>query len=431
MSLCIAKVADNGHLIIAGDSKVSSYTASGVAFDTGERCEKIRKLPDGSVVFMSGFMAPLEATLVDYVREGMCGIGHLACILQRHTEKIPQTARENRESPLETAMLNVTYRDGLKMWLICNQLIDSNGYYMPYPVSLGSTVCIGSQDDTLLDYFKSILQGNSVEENVSAICRTYWKAENEQIGGEITIYEISDHGIENIWKISGHAPKSPDLFTPNLCNLHCELMGINVKNDAGETVISIDQDGVRFGNFNPTQVKYSSSGTTTPATAPPLWYDTYSESRPYASYSYDTGATWNAPIKIKGEDGKNGSDASVTYANIKTALQKAASVQASFITADEMGAPNIYGGNIYGSEIVGGAITTDTTIDVRTDAKIGEKLIIRGDNFGNGVEFHHDNGTKIAEVYVDPATETLFIGSASKNVVINGHLYSPYAVFAP
>lgn len=74
----------------------------------------------------------------------------------------------------------------------------------------------------------------------------------------------------------------------------------------------------------------------------------------YRRESFDGGTTWGSPFQFRGTDGTNGrpgNDASVTYNNIKAALQKAASTQTSFITADEMGAPNIYGGKIYGSKM--------------------------------------------------------------------------------
>lgn len=124
-----------------------------------------------------------------------------------------------------------------------------------------------------------------------------------------------------------------------------DLMGINVVNGAGDTVLTIDQNGLRFGgNYSPIISQYSTS-----INGP--WHSTMNTSDKYRRDSMNGGDSWGNPYQFRGADGQNGSDASVTYSNIKSALQRAASVQTSFITADATGAPNIYGGNIYGARI--------------------------------------------------------------------------------
>lgn len=65
--------------------------------------------------------------------------------------------------------------------------------------------------------------------------------------------------------------------------------------------------------------------------------------------------TWGTPYQFVGSSGTNGSDADVTWSNIKAALQEAASSQKSFITADAFGSPTIYGGKIYGADFYGNA----------------------------------------------------------------------------
>lgn len=136
---------------------------------------------------------------------------------------------------------------------------------------------------------------------------------------------------------------------------YLDLMGINIKNDAGQTVMTIDQTGVKFGStFSPIKTKYS---TNKEATIPGGWSDAWNSSwngtstEVWAIYSYDSGVSWTSPMLAQGKTGEKGSDANVTFNNIKAALQKAASTQSTFITADEMGAPNIYGGKIYGAEM--------------------------------------------------------------------------------
>lgn len=104
----------------------------------------------------------------------------------------------------------------------------------------------------------------------------------------------------------------------------------------------------------------SNSGTTAP-TDPSSWGTTpltpTTANRYLWSYSvttYTDGNNTTTEPAVIGVHGEDGSDASVTFANIKAALQQAESTETSFITADAVGAPNIYGGKIYGTEIYAG-----------------------------------------------------------------------------
>lgn len=132
--------------------------------------------------------------------------------------------------------------------------------------------------------------------------------------------------------------------------------------------------------------------------------------------------TWGNPFQFKGQDGAAGSDG-----DPKGYLK---SIHITEITKDGVKSPLIQGARIEGAEIWGGKISSGSTIDVKTDAKIGHTLILRGDDFSNGVRFCHDDGTVIAEIDVDPVTESMFLSTPRGKVVINGHEYSPYFVFA-
>lgn len=127
-----------------------------------------------------------------------------------------------------------------------------------------------------------------------------------------------------------------------------DLMGINIKNDAGQTVMTIDQTGVKFGaGFSPVTYQYSVDGTSG-------WHYTMTANDKYRRESYDGGGTWADGYQFKGEDGKKGSDANVTRANIEKALQKASTTSESYIGVDSVGSPEIYGGAIYGTNIYAG-----------------------------------------------------------------------------
>lgn len=189
-----------------------------------------------------------------------------------------------------------------------------------------------------------------------------------------------------------------------------DLMGINIKNNAGQTVMTIDQTGVKFGStFSPIKTKYS---TNKEATIPGGWSDTWNSSwngtstEVWAIYSYDSGTTWTTPMLAQGKTGAKGSDANVTRANIENALKKASTISESYIGVDSMGAPEIYGGNIYGSNIYAGHGKT-------TYAHIGASDV------GTGFYVYMDGNLKpkiSLEEIIDGRFVQLVLGSGSNNI---------------
>lgn len=124
--------------------------------------------------------------------------------------------------------------------------------------------------------------------------------------------------------------------------------------------ITLGGNVVFTGKSSFTQVRYSTDSS---ASVPDGWTENWNSSwnntstQVWAIYSYNGGLTWTSPVLIQGKDGSrgpSGSDADVTFSNILSALQRAASTEETFITADSAGAPNIYGGNIYGANIYAG-----------------------------------------------------------------------------
>lgn len=111
------------------------------------------------------------------------------------------------------------------------------------------------------------------------------------------------------------------------------------------------------GESSFTQVRYSLDKN---ASIPNDWTEQWDDSwgnnstEVWAIYSYNAGSTWTSPRLVQGKTGAAGSDADVTFENIKSALQQANNVETTFITADEAGAPVLYGGKIYGGEIYAG-----------------------------------------------------------------------------
>lgn len=130
-----------------------------------------------------------------------------------------------------------------------------------------------------------------------------------------------------------------------------DLMGINIKNNAGDTVMTIDQGGVRFGTgFSPVMYQYSVDGTS--------WHDTMSANDKYRRESYDGGGTWAPGYQFKGTDGKNGangSDGVVDYSRVNKILKDVYGISTTEITGDSVSSAYIYGANIIGGNFYCGS----------------------------------------------------------------------------
>ncbi|MPM09836.1 hypothetical protein SDC9_56159 [bioreactor metagenome] len=82
---------------------------------------------------------------------------------------------------------------------------------------------------------------------------------------------------------------------------YLDLMGINVKNDAGDTVLTIDQTGLKFNSaYSPIKYQYSTNNSS--------WHDVVTSNDKYRRESFDGGTTWGAGYQFVGTDG---SDANV------------------------------------------------------------------------------------------------------------------------
>lgn len=75
-----------------------------------------------------------------------------------------------------------------------------------------------------------------------------------------------------------------------------------------------------------------------------------------------------------------------------------------------------FSGDITASNITGSSITSGSTINVETDATIGNKLFLDANNFGNGISW----GTiGDMEIYIDSAAKAMYI-EAPGGIFANG-----------
>lgn len=143
------------------------------------------------------------------------------------------------------------------------------------------------------------------------------------------------------------------LISKNQCDLsdldYIDLGGITLDGRTGNINFT-GAGSITWGQNAPTKKQFASSSS-----GP--WHDAM-ESTDKWRRDYDYAAeSWGEPYQFRGEDGapgSDGSDANVTWDNVKRALSSASAIDESIITIDSLGAPNIYGGNIYGCNIYAG-----------------------------------------------------------------------------
>lgn len=214
-----------------------------------------------------------------------------------------------------------------------------------------------------------------------------------------------------------------------------DLYGIHVLNKAGDTVMTIDENGLRFGTgYLPIISQFSIS-----AYGP--WHDDMEDGDKFRRDSTDGGDSWNKAYQFRGEDGRNGvdgSDASVTFNNMLAALQIAQGIKKTFITADSAGAPTIYGAKIYGAEIYAGGVNdeggkiislTSNGIDLYNGHGY-HFLQISGDSYGNATISGVDNNVRIAGQNFAVGTNSMTFASGCVVDFGNADVRNLYATFA-
>lgn len=178
-------------------------------------------------------------------------------------------------------------------------------------------------------------------------------------------------------KLTGNAGSSVDLSDVD----YIDLGGMILDGRPGST-------GIRFRpGYNPIQTRYSTNKN---ATIPGGWSTTWNSgwtgsttTEVWAIHSYDGGATWTSPMLTQGKTGTNGkpgSDASVTRANIVRAMLDAIKEDGLYVvTIDDkqclgINASAIKTGTLDAIEIHGCNITADSVINVGTDAHVGNEI---------------------------------------------------------
>lgn len=146
-----------------------------------------------------------------------------------------------------------------------------------------------------------------------------------------------------------------------------DLMGINVKNQDGNTVLRISEDGIMFGGSGNCQFSKTNSTSDSDWHYPMEVGDEYR--RDFVRFGEKDAIVWGTPYKIVAKDGatgRPGSDANVP--------QWVKDMTATYIDNEWVISPNIYGGKI----------TSGTTIDVTTDLYVGKNIYLGHDETWDG-----------------------------------------------
>lgn len=109
------------------------------------------------------------------------------------------------------------------------------------------------------------------------------------------------------------------------------------------------------------------------------WHKTYSSSDYFASYSYDGGKTWGSAIKVRGEDGADGSDANVP-----------GYIKSTYIDFNQVSSPQIKGNFILGGEVAGGSFW---------DSNKSSKLVLSNDGRHSDMTYSRSNGDELFKIY--------------------------------
>ena len=156
--------------------------------------------------------------------------------------------------------------------------------------------------------------------------------------------------------------------------------------------INLSGGTITWGSNGPVKYQFSSS-----INGP--WHDTMLSTDKYRRDSLDGGVTWGTPYQFVGEDGRpgsNGSDANVTFTNIRNALHQAEGTYKTFITADSAGAPTIYGARIYGAEIYAGGVNDE-----------GGQIIGLTDT---GIDIYNGRGSKVLTIHAEGSGAEILSG---------------------
>ncbi|MBE6034940.1 MAG: hypothetical protein E7222_09630 [Clostridiales bacterium] len=252
MSLCLINYLDNGNLLISGDSRACTYDENGVEYISNDTTEKICKIDDKTVAFVSGMATPLMQTIKEFKNFSDRSPDNLAMILKRNIELIPPNEIEESRKKLMTAIILATVENNEVIYYVVTDACK----YKPirFNNETGGMAIVGAYDENLMHFYhNNIAKCETLKNAITVFNNTYQKANSHQVGGIATIYELSSKGIVEEFKYQIKDEQNYRKL-PNKYRAVCNLKGLNIINDrTGETTLSIDNGGsvnMNSGNIN-------------------------------------------------------------------------------------------------------------------------------------------------------------------------------------
>lgn len=95
------------------------------------------------------------------------------------------------------------------------------------------------------------------------------------------------------------------------------------------------------------------------------WHKNFASGDRYGTYTYDGGNTWTEPIQVVGQNGRDGSDANVTYENVFNALTNKGTTYGCFTGVDNMlyiNAAYIRSGTVSSNLVLAGEVEAQNII---------------------------------------------------------------------
>lgn len=252
MSLCLINYLDNGNLLISGDSRACTYDDNGLEYVSNDTTQKVYKLDEKTVVFVSGIATPLIMNIEEFKTSLDRSPANLAKILKRNIELIPPNEIEESRKKLMTAIVMATIENNEVIYYIVTDAYQYNP--IRFNEESGGCAVVGAYDENLMhSYYDNVAKCKTAEDAITVFNNIYQKANSYQVGGIATIYELSSKGAIEEFK---YQIKDEQNYRRSLDKYRavCNLKGLNIINDrTGETTLSIDNGGsinMNIGNIN-------------------------------------------------------------------------------------------------------------------------------------------------------------------------------------
>ena len=253
-------------------------------------------------------------------------------------------------------------------------------------------VSIGNHTATIL--------GNATNPSVGIKTAEGLRSEISQTAAEIRILvEDTINDMQSSIKVNADnitsLVRNQDVFT----EFKQTVEGFTFMGTGGTIKISLNDlsSDVNSAIQNATpKYQYSANGLTN-------WVD-WSSGMDISSYkfrreSYDGGVNWTGAYQFVGTDGANGSSASVTYSNIKSALNRASNAAMTIVTGSSIDTVDIYANDIYGGNFYAGngsdtfATMNDNGFFVYRDSNANPKIMLAVDDDDTVVKLVLGSGT--------------------------------------